>query len=405
MDLLDDARTLTDDLIALRRAPHRDPEIGLELPRTQEKVLTALDGLPLEITAGPAGLGSVIAVLRGGRSTGRTVLVRGDMDALPVDEQTDLDFAATNGAMHACGHDLHTASLVGAARLLSAHRDELAGDVLFMFQPGEEGFDGAGHMLQAGLLDAAGNRPEAAFALHVTSSFLPLGALALRPGPMMSAADVLHVDVVGAGGHGSSPHRARDPISVAAEIVTALQTLVTRQFDVFDPVVVTVGNFHGGTQQNIIPERAHFDATVRTFSAENQQAMSERAPRLCRGIAEAHGLEAEVVWETLYPVTVNDGAEAEFVSRTAGELFGPEAVVAMPNPHTGSEDFSRVLEAVPGVMAFLGATPVGADPATAPFNHSPLATYDESALSLGAALYARLAVDRLASAPPAPSGT
>src|SRR3954463_6212176 len=199
--LRDDAVALHEDLVELRKELHRSPEIGLQLPHTQERVLAEIDGLGLEVATG-ADTTSVVAVLRGEQRDGadpKTVLIRGDMDALPVDEQTGLDFAATNGAMHACGHDLHTASLVGAARLLSAHRDELAGHVLFMFQPGEEGFDGAGHMLQAGLLDAAGNRPEAAFALHVTSSFLPLGALALRPGPMMSAADVLHVDVVGAG--------------------------------------------------------------------------------------------------------------------------------------------------------------------------------------------------------------
>src|SRR3954471_18416256 len=158
MDFLDDARTHQDDLVRLRRALHQDPEIGLELPRTQEKVLAALDGLPIEVTPGPPGLGSVTAVLRGGRSSGRSVLLRGDMDALPVVEETGLDYAATNGAMHACGHDLHTAILVGAARLLSAHRASLAGDVIFMFQPGEEGFDGARHMVEAGVLDTAGAR-------------------------------------------------------------------------------------------------------------------------------------------------------------------------------------------------------------------------------------------------------
>jgi hippurate hydrolase len=185
---------------------------------------------------------------------------------------------------------------------------------------------------------------------------------------------------------------------VAAEIVVALQTLVTRGFDAFDPVVVTVGNFHGGTQHNIIPERAHFDATVRTFSAEHQAAIAERAVRLCRGIADAHGLRADVVWETLYPVTVNDPGAAEYVARTAAALLGEGASVPMPHPHPGSEDFSRVIARVPGAMAFLGATPAGADPATAPFNHSPLAVYDESALPIGAALYARLAYDKLAAA-------
>lgn len=395
-DLLADARAMQGDLTELRRNLHREPEVGLRLPRTQERVLAALDGLPLEITAGGPELSSVVGVLRGGRPTGRSVLLRSDMDALPIAEETGLDFAATNGAMHACGHDLHTSILVGAARLLAAHRDDLAGDVIFMFQPGEEGFDGARHMVDAGVLDAAGARPLAAYFTHVTSSSYASGVLAVRPGPMMSAADVLHVTVVGVGGHASSPFRARDPIAVAAEIVTALQTLVTRQFDAFDPVVVTVGSFHGGTQHNIIPERASFEATVRTFSGEHQQAIAERAVRLCRGIAEAHGLHAEVDWQTLYPVTVNDVDEAAFMAETAAELLGEQASVTLPHPHPGSEDFSRVLAAVPGAMGFLGATPPGADPDTAPFNHSTFAVFDEQVLSSGAALYAKLALDRLA---------
>jgi amidohydrolase len=396
VDLLEDARELQDDLVELRRTLHREPEIGLQLPRTQQHVLAALDGLPLTITTGGAGLSSVVAVMRGGASTGRSVLLRSDMDALPVAEETRLDFASTNGAMHACGHDLHTAILVGAARLLSAHRDDLAGDVIFMFQPGEEGYDGARHMVEAGVLDAAGAHPVAAFFTHVASSTFPSGVVAVRPGPMMSAADTLHVTVVGTGGHASSPFRAQDPIAVAAEIVTALQTLVTRQFDVFDPVVVTVGSFHGGSQHNIIPERATFEATVRTFSGEHQQAITERAMRLCHGIASAHGLHAEVEWQTLYPVTTNDPDEAAFLGETVAALFGEAANVALPHPHTGSEDFSRVLAEVPGAMAFLGATPPGVDPQTAPFNHSPLAVFDEAVLSSGAALYAKLAFDRLA---------
>ncbi|MDT4912461.1 MAG: hypothetical protein QOC66_1589 [Pseudonocardiales bacterium] len=396
MDLLEDARAQQDDLVRLRRTLHADPEIGLKLPRTQERVLAELAELPLTLTTGAAGLSSVVGVLRGGRSSGRSVLLRADMDALPVAEETGLDFAAANGAMHACGHDLHTSMLVGAARLLSAHRDELGGDVIFMFQPGEEGYDGARHMVEAGVLDAAGARPEAAFFMHVTSSTFPSGTVAVRPGPMMSAADVLHVSVVGSGGHASAPHRAQDPIAVAAEIVTALQTLVTRQFDVFDPVVVTVGSFHAGSQHNIIAERATFEATVRSFSPEHQKAISERAVRLCRGIAEAHGLRADVDWQTLYPVTRNDPDQAAFLADTVAAMFGEPAAVLMPNPHTGSEDFSRVLDEVPGAMAFLGATLPGRDPATAPFNHSPLAIFDEGVLSSGAALYAQLAVDRLA---------
>lgn len=394
MTVLDEAGALQPELVALRRRLHREPEIGLELPRTQEAVIGWLDGLPLEVTAGE-GISSVVAIVRGQAGGGGTVLLRGDMDALPLDERSGLDFAATNGRMHACGHDLHTAMLAGAARLLSAQRDNLRGDVVLMFQPGEEGYDGAARMIEQGVLQAAGRTPDAAFALHVTSSMLPSGVVATRPGPLMSAADVLRVTVHGSGGHGSSPHRARDPITAAAEMVTALQTLVTRRFDVFDPVVVTVGAFHAGTQHNIIPESAYFEATVRSFSEGSQARIAEAAVRLCRGIATAHGLDVNPDWETLYPVTVNADSEAAFLAGVASGLFGPERVSTMRDPLTGSEDFSRVLQATPGAMAFLGACPPGADPATAPFNHSDCAVFDEAVLSDGAALYASLAIERL----------
>jgi amidohydrolase len=394
MNLVEDAHSIQDDLVELRRQIHRQPEVGLELPRTQERVLAALDDLPVSCVAG-TGLSSVVAVLRGGRSTGRSVLLRADMDALPVREQTGLEFAAPGDAMHACGHDLHTTMLLGAAQLLSAHRESLAGDVVFMFQPGEEGYDGARHMIDAGVLDAAGGRVDAAFALHVTSSMFGGGVVATKPGPLMAAADILRVTVRGRGGHASAPHRAQDPIPAAAEMVTALQTLVTRTFDVFDPVVITVGAFHAGTQHNIIPDLAEFEATVRSFSPESQTRVADAAVRLCRGIAAAHGLQADVEWQTLYPATLNHADESRFVSELATEMFGAPRSVTMPVPMTGAEDFSRVIEAVPGSMAFLGACPPGADPATAPFNHSPVAVFDERVLQDGAALYAQFAAARL----------
>ncbi|WP_326597301.1 M20 metallopeptidase family protein [Streptomyces sp. NBC_01803] len=394
MNLLDDAHTLADDLMRLRRRLHAIPEVGLDLPRTQEAVLTALDGLPLEVSTGH-GLTSVTAVLRGARP-GRTVLLRGDMDALPVAERTGLPFAAGAERMHACGHDLHTAMLVGAARLLAAHRDRLAGNVLFMFQPGEEGWDGAGHMLAEGLLDAAGERPVAAYALHVSSHTWPSGVFSTRGGPMMAASNVLEVTVRGAGGHGSAPHRAKDPIPAACEMVTALQTWITRSFDVFDPVVLTVGSFHAGTQSNIIPDTATFHATVRSFSAEVRARLREGTVAVCEGIAAAHGLAVDAEFVEQYPVTVNDGAETAFAADAVRELHGEERYAPMENPILGSEDFSRVIDAVPGAMLFLGATMPGLDPDTAPANHSPLAAFDEAVLPDGAALYAELAVRRLA---------
>jgi len=395
VSFVDDSRAMQEDLVRLRRTLHRTPEVGLDLPRTQEIVLKKLDDLPLEVSVGQS-LTSVVAVLRAPRADGPAVLLRGDMDALPVVERTGLDFAAAADMMHACGHDLHITMLVGAAQLLSAHRASLAGDVVFMFQPGEEGYDGAGHMISEGVINAAGRPADAAFAMHVMSSFIPRGVFATRSGPLMASADVLRVTVLGEGGHGSMPYRAKDPVVVAAEMVTALQTLVTRKFDVFDPVVVTVGSFHAGTRNNVIPAEAYFEATVRSFSPQANATVAQCAVDLCRGLAAAHGLDADVTWEPLYPVTVNDDDEAAFATDTAAALFGARRTMNLAAPIAGAEDFSRVLQAVPGAMVFLGACPPGADPESAPFNHSPLATFDDAVLADGVALFAQLATDKLA---------
>ncbi len=391
----DEAVAISGDLAKLRRSIHAEPEIGLDLPRTQRKVLDALAGLPLEITLGTE-LSSVIAVLRGGKP-GKTVLLRGDMDALPVTEHTGLDYASrTDGAMHACGHDLHTAMLTGAARLLCARQADLPGTVIFMFQPGEEGPGGGRIMVAEGVLDAAGDKPVAAYALHVASSVLPFGLFAGRPGTIMAAADTLRVTVHGRGGHGSQPNLAADPIPVACEIVLALQTMVTRKFDVFDPVVVTVGSFHAGSVDNVIPDDAEFAATVRSFSPQARAAIRDAAPRVARDIAAAHGLTARADFQDGYPVTVNDAAESDFAAQTVAAVFGADRYVTAPNPLTGAEDFSFVLNEVPGAFVMLGACPRDADPFAVPFNHSPEAVFDDAVLPDGTALYAELALRRLA---------
>jgi amidohydrolase len=395
MDLRDDAAGMGDQLMALRHALHREPEVGLDLPRTQEKVLEAIDGLPLEVSTGQ-GLTSVTAVLRGGRP-GPAVLLRGDMDALPVQEEVDVPFRSmVEDRMHACGHDLHTTMLAGAARLLAAHREQLAGDVVFMFQPGEEGYDGAGLMLREGVLDAAGAQPVAAYALHVTSSRWPNGTFATRPGPLLAASDAVRVTVRGRGGHGSAPHRAKDPVPAACEMVTALQTFVTRSIDAFDPAVLTVGEFHAGTRRNIIPEHARFEATVRSFRPEVRETLAQGVPRVCEGVAAAHGVEVDVEYHAEYPVTVNSVEEVAFASEAATELFGGDRFQLAENPITGSEDFSRVLGHVPGAMVFLGAVVDGRNHDDAPDNHSPLAAFDDAVLADGSALYATLAARRLA---------
>ncbi len=394
----DDAVAICGDITELRHAIHREPEIGLDLPRTQEKVLGALAGLPLEITPGRS-LTSVTAVLRGARP-GRTVLLRGDMDALPVTELSGVPYASTiDGVMHACGHDLHTAMLAGAARLLCARQAELAGNVVFMFQPGEEGVGGARNMIAEGVLDAAGERPAAAYALHVASALLPLGIAYSKPGAMMAAADKVEISVRGRGGHASEPHHAADPIPVACEIVTALQTMVGRQFDVFDPVVITVGSFHAGTTDNVIPAEANLLATVRTFSAAARDAVQQGLQRLVTQVAAAHGLTATAEFTDGYPVTVNDETEVRFAGQVVTGLLGETRFLPAPNPLTGAEDFSYVLEQVPGAFLMLGACPAGNDPGSAANNHSAEAVFDDAVIPDGIALYAELALRRLAAEP------
>ena len=392
-DFLAEASEIQNEITSLRHQIHREPEIGLHLPKTQAKILAALNALDLEITTGKA-LSSVTAVLRGSNSE-KTVLLRADMDALPVTELADVPFKSQiDGAMHACGHDLHVAMLVGAARLLVRNRSKLNGDVVFMFQPGEEGFDGAGHMIKEGVLTASGRKADASYGIHVMSSTIPTGLFTTKPGTMMASADEIHVTVIGMGGHGSQPHTAKDPIPAAAEIVSALQTLITRSFDAFDPVVVTVGQFHAGTKANIIPDSAEFQATIRTFSAENRARIQNEAVRLCRSIAEGYGLRADVKFVEQYPVTVNDDSHAQFLGKVAMDLFGEESFIPMPHPIAGAEDYSRVLEEVPGSYVFLGAS-VDKDPTKSEVNHSPRAKFEDAVLHRGTALLSELAVRSL----------
>lgn len=281
MTMVSDAREIHGELVEFRRAMHRHPEIGLQLPSTQERVLAALDPLGLEISTGEA-LTSVTGVLRGGArddANPRAVLLRADMDALPVQELTGVDYTSqVDGAMHACGHDLHTAMLIGAARLLHARRDELPGDVVFMFQPGEEGDHGGRFMVDEGVLDAAGPRVEAAYGMHVFSAMNPGGTFVTKPGPMLAAADEFEFTVKGRGGHGSTPVMAMDPVPIGAEIITAANVAVTRQFSVFDPVVVTFGQLRAGSKSNVIPDDAFLAATVRSFSEENREKLRELLP-------------------------------------------------------------------------------------------------------------------------------
>lgn len=381
-----DAEAMLPDLQDLRRAIHREPELGLHNPRTAEKVRAALAGLPLEWRSGPSTSG-LVATLQGG-GNGRTVLLRGDTDALPMQEDTGLDYSSgTEGAMHACGHDTHVAMLVGAAKLLCERRDRLAGSVQFMFQPGEEGHHGARFMLDDGLIDPL---PDAAFALHIMPN-APHGVFCGRAGPLLASADKIKVTVKGRGGHGSMPHDALDPVPIACEIVLAFQTFVTRQVNVFDPAVVTVGKIAAGTTDNVIPETAFLLGTIRTLSAKRRAAMQAGLTKLARGIAEAHGASAEIEYIQGFPVTVCDGRAVAFGERVTGDLFGADKWKTLDAPIMGAEDFAYVLEKVPGAMFFLGAAHEGADYASCCPIHSNRMVLDDAVMARGAALHAALA--------------
>jgi hippurate hydrolase len=391
--LLEAARALQPRTVALRRQLHKHPEEGLDLPKSQAAVLHALEGLDLHTSTGQSCT-SVTAVLDGG-TPGPTVLLRGDMDALPLREDSGLAFASEHdGVMHACGHDTHTAMLVSAARLLHKRRDALAGKVVFMFQPGEEGQHGARHMLEEGVLEAGGRPVERAFALHITST-APSGVVMCRPGPMMASADAYTVTVTGKGGHGAMPDRAVDPVPAAAAMVGALQTMVTRRFNVFDPAVLTVGRITAGTTSNIIPETAELEGTVRTLSDRTRTAVQAEIPKVCEHIAAAHGCTATFTINTGYPPTNNDGDVANRVLELAGRVLGQKYSALMAEPLMASEDFSYVLQRVPGALAFLGACPPGVTPEEAPPNHSNRVHFDESAFAHGVALYAAFALDAL----------
>jgi amidohydrolase len=388
-----DAAPLLDDLVALRRRLHGIAEVGLRLPETQRALLAELDGLGLEITLG-RDLSSVTAVLRGGRP-GPVVLLRADMDALPIVEATGLPFASTTGAMHACGHDLHMAGLVGAARLLHARRAELPGAVVLMFQPGEEGFAGGRVMLEEGVLDAAGERPVAAFAAHV-DCVTPAGTFVTRSGPIMASASGLRVRVGGTGGHAAWPQHAVDPVPVAAEIVLAFQSFVARRVPATDPAVVSVTRIESESSAvNVLATGVLLEANIRTLSRETFALVRERLTALAEGIAAAHGATAEVEYIDSYPVTVNDAAETAFVFDVLDELHGAERVVRLPAPSMASEDFAYVLEEVPGTLLFLGAQPADVPAAGAPGMHSEHAVFDDTVLGIQAEALAEIAWRRL----------
>ena len=390
-EMLEAAGTILDDVVALRRDVHRHPELGLDNPGTQRRIIDALDGLPLAVRAGE-GLTSVVADLDGeGGGQPATVLLRADTDALPMTEESGEDFCSVEqGRAHACGHDAHTAMLVGAARLLSDMRDRFAGRVRFMFQPGEEGAGGAPIMIDEGVLDGV----DRAFALHITPN-LPIGFAGCRAGPMLASTDEISVTVTGRGGHASMPHLCVDPIPPMAAMIGALQTAITREINAFDPALVTVAHVEAGTTHNVIPEIARFEGTIRCVSEGTRDQTREAVERVCASIASAHRCTAEVRIQEGYPVTVNDAGEAARFARACAETLGPDGHVEFPSPVMGGEDFSYLLQQVPGAMAFLGVCPADVENSlTAPPCHSNRMRLNEDGMAYGVALHVAMALNR-----------
>jgi hippurate hydrolase len=373
---------LGEQIIALRRDIHREPELGFDTERTAQKVLAALDGLPLDIETGVARNG-IVATLWGGE--GPTVALRADMDALPIEEETGLPCSSEiEGRMHACGHDGHTSMLVGAAHALSQRdlRDRLNGTVKFVFQPAEEGGGGGRVMVDEGVADDVAS----IFALHLWPG-LPFGKVATKAGPIMAAADAFEMEIRGSGGHGAMPHLAADAVVIAAQVVTTLQTVVSREIDPVEPAVLTVGEIGAGTAFNIIPEKARLGGTVRTLNPDLRERVPGRIEALARGVAKGMRGDAILDYTFSYPVTVNEEAAADRVLEVAEDLFGAESVLELPNPSMGAEDFAFYLEKVPGAFIWLG---IGEEVSGL---HTPKFAFDEKVLPRGSALLAALALE------------
>jgi amidohydrolase len=384
-------------VVGWRRDFHQHPELGMQEARTSKIIAEHLRGLGMEVQTGVAGTG-VVGILKGGRS-GKVVGLRADMDGLPVTEQVDLPFKSTQkamwngqetGVMHACGHDNHMAILMGVATVLARMRAELPGTVKFIFQPAEEGPGGAEPMVKAGVLENP--KVDAVFGLHVFP--YTSGTIVYRSGPLMASADEFTIEITGRQTHGAVPWGGVDPIVIGAQLVTSMQSIVSRTVNIAQaPAVVTVGKFTAGNRSNIIPDKAELVGTVRAFDQAERAKIRQRLTDMATKYAEAAGATAKVTWGLGYPVTTNDPALTERMVPTLQRVAGPGKAIVGPLTGT-AEDFSYFQQQVPGLFFFLGVTPPGQE-ATAAANHSPLFFADESALPVGVRALANLTVDFL----------
>ncbi len=387
MTLRDEIAEWEPELVATRRDFHMHPEMGLEEFRTAGIVAERLRALGLEeITTGIAVTG-VKAVLRGGKP-GKTLLLRADMDALPIEEENDVEYKSqTVGTMHACGHDAHTAILLAAARVLVRHRDDIAGTIVFCFQPAEEGVGGAKKMIAEGVLENP--HVDAALGLHMAQE-MPVGTVNIHPGPIMAAADGFRVTIQGKGGHAARPQSTVDAVMVGVEVVNALQTLVSREIDPLSPAVVTTATFHaGGTASNIIADTATLSGSVRWFDKETGDFLAERIPEIMRGVAQAMRATAHVEYHRGVLATVNNPAMAAMVREIATEVVGADKVLSGP-PIMGSEDFAEFTDAVPSAFFMIGSADVASGKIWG--HHHPKFDIDERSLPVGVEMMVRSAL-------------
>jgi carboxypeptidase Ss1 len=387
-DFLKEARKIEPEIIETRREIHQKPELAYKEKATAKMVAEKLKTLGLGVKTRIGGTG-VMGTLQGPRS-GTVVALRADMDALPIEELADIDFKSrVKGVMHACGHDTHVAMLLGAARLLSNLKDELPGTVKFLFQPAEEngGKGGAKPMIQAGVM--ANPKVDYVFGLHIDND-LNSGTVGFRGGPIMASPDTFEIKLIGRGGHGAYPHETVDPVYVAAQVILALQGVSGRMIDPIQPFVITIGSIHSGTKENIIPDHAILQGTLRTLDEKTRRLAKTKIAEVAKGVSKAFGAKAEVDFEKdAYPVTVNDLHVTEQAMKILKKI--PRTRVIVREPIMGGEDFSRFLQEAPGTFYFLG-THNPAKGCVHP-NHSPRFKVDEDVLKVGAASLAMLAME------------
>ncbi|HEY8315192.1 MAG TPA: amidohydrolase [Candidatus Baltobacteraceae bacterium] len=383
--VVDVPEKVRDEVVAIRRDLHRNPELGFEERRTAGIVAARLRSLGYEVHEGIARTG-VVGVMRAAKP-GKTIMLRADMDALPIVEENAHAFASTvDGTMHACGHDGHVAILLGAAELIAARKAELAGTVCLVFQPAEEGRGGAKVMVDEGLIERFGIAH--AYGLHLSSKY-PTGTLGFREGAFYASSDSIEIEVLGRGGHGSAPHDAVDPIFTAAQFVTSLQQVVSRQIDPLEPAVITIGSIHGGTIHNVIPRTVKMLGTVRAFDDDVRHEMPERIERVLKSCCDGAGAgyEFEYLWR--YPVTANDPQQTQYVRALAERTIGADRVFTA-DKLMGAEDFSFFAQCVPSCFYTLGCQ---GGPSTAVAHHSSTFDIDERALPTGVAMMTALAFD------------